>query len=140
MASGHAGMMSQICSCVVISENMVNDPFISITDRMIMVRDTLYEIVCVTARSAPIRAHLEFDDQPDHRMAYMDRLEVARISRILKFMLIKGCGIGNGIHIMRVRVSARVGTMENSSGEEACGRMGSLINSFSALANGWRML
>jgi hypothetical protein len=28
MASGHVGMMSQICSCVVISENMVNDPFI----------------------------------------------------------------------------------------------------------------
>jgi hypothetical protein len=69
IASGHVGMMSQICSCVVISEDMVNDPFISITDKMMMARDTLYEIVCVTAWSAPIRAYFEFDDQHDHRMA-----------------------------------------------------------------------
>jgi hypothetical protein len=40
---------------------------------------------------------------------------------------------------MRARVSARVGVMENSSGEEASGRIGSLINSFSGSANGWRM-
>jgi hypothetical protein len=53
--------------------------------------------------------------------------------------LIKGCGIGNGIHIMRARVSARVGAMENSSGEEVSGHIGSLMNNFSALANGWRM-
>jgi hypothetical protein len=65
IASGHVGMMSQICSYVVISENMVNDPFISITDKTMMARDTSYEIVCVTARSAPITAYLEFDDQPD---------------------------------------------------------------------------
>ena len=69
IASGHVGIISQICSCVVISEDIVNDPFISITDRTIMARDTSYEIVCATARSAPIRAYLEFDDQPDHRMA-----------------------------------------------------------------------
>jgi hypothetical protein len=69
MASGHVGMMSLMCSCVVISENMVNDPFISITDRTMMARETSYEIVCATARSGPIRAYLEFDDQSDHRMA-----------------------------------------------------------------------
>jgi hypothetical protein len=69
IASGHVGMMSQICSCVVISENIVNDPFISITDKTMMARDTSYEIVCAAAQSAPIRVHLEFDDQPDHRMA-----------------------------------------------------------------------
>jgi hypothetical protein len=51
-------------------------------------------------------------------------------------MLIKGCGIGNGIHMIRARVSARVGVMQNSSGEEASGRIGSLVNSFIALANG----
>jgi hypothetical protein len=68
IASGHVGMMSQICSCVVIGENIVNDPFISITDKTVMARDTSYEIVCATAQSAPIRAYLEFDDQPDHRM------------------------------------------------------------------------
>jgi hypothetical protein len=54
-------------------------------------------------------------------------------------MLIRGCAIGNGIHRVRARVSARVGAMENSSGEEASGCMGSLMNSFSASANGWRM-
>jgi hypothetical protein len=69
IAGGHVGMMSQICSCVVISEDIVNDPFMSITDKTMMARDTSYEIVCATARSAPIRAYLEFDDQPDHRMA-----------------------------------------------------------------------
>jgi hypothetical protein len=69
IASGHVAIRSQICSCVAISENMVSDPFISITDRMMMARETSYEIVCVTAWNAPIRAYLEFDDQPDHRMA-----------------------------------------------------------------------
>jgi hypothetical protein len=69
IAGGHVGMMSQICSCVVISEDIVNDPFMSITDKTMMARDTSYEIVCATARSALIRAYLEFDDQPDHRMA-----------------------------------------------------------------------
>jgi hypothetical protein len=53
-----------------------------------------------------------------------------------KFMLIKGCGIGNGIHMIRARVKARVGAIENSSGEEASGHIDSLMNSFSASANG----
>jgi hypothetical protein len=66
----------------------------------------------------------------------MDRLEVARINRMPKFMLIKGCGIGNGMHMIRDRVSAKVGATENSSGEEASGCTGSLMNSFSALAKG----
>jgi hypothetical protein len=66
----------------------------------------------------------------------MDRLEVARMTRTPKFMLIRGCGIGNGIHMIRASVRARVGAMENSSGEEASGRIGSLMNSFSASANG----
>jgi hypothetical protein len=34
-----------------------------------MARETSYEIVCETAQSGQIRACLEFDDQPDHRMA-----------------------------------------------------------------------
>jgi hypothetical protein len=45
-----------------------------------------------------------------------------------KFMLI--------IHIIRARVRARVRAIENSSGEEAIGHIGSLMNSFSASANG----
>lgn len=69
IASGHVGMISQMCSCVVISEDMVNDPFMSITDKTMIARDTSYEIACATARSAPIKAYLEFDDQPDHRIA-----------------------------------------------------------------------
>jgi hypothetical protein len=48
---------------------MVNDPFVSVTDRTMMAREASYEIVCMTAWSAPIRAYLEFDDQPDHRIA-----------------------------------------------------------------------
>jgi hypothetical protein len=53
-----------------------------------------------------------------------------------KFILIRGCGIGSGIHMIRASVRARVGAMENSSGEEVDGRIGSLMNSFSASANG----
>jgi hypothetical protein len=61
------------------------------------------------------------------------------MNRMPKFMLTRGCGIGSGIHMMRASVRARVGAMENSSGEEVDGRIGSLMNSFSASANGWRM-
>lgn len=55
-------------SCVerkVFSEK----PPVKITiDNKIIPRVTSYEMVCATARRAPIRAYFEFDAQPDHKM------------------------------------------------------------------------
>lgn len=39
-----------------------------ITDNRMMASVTSYEMVCATARRAPIRAYFEFEAQPDHRM------------------------------------------------------------------------
>lgn len=46
----------------------VKFPVIRIRQRRINPRVTSYEIVCATARSAPINAYFELDDHPDPRM------------------------------------------------------------------------
>lgn len=51
---------------------------------------TSYEIVCATARRAPNIEYLELDAQPDHRMEYTERLDVARINRMPRFKLTRG--------------------------------------------------
>lgn len=66
----------------------------------------------------------------------MDKLEVARINRMLKFMFIRPCGIGNGIHMVRARASAGVGAIVSKSGEEASIPMDSLMNTSSVPENG----
>lgn len=53
------------------------------------------------------------------------------------FMLIRGWGIGSGIHIVIARVRARVGAMINRVTEDVEGLRGSLMNNFMASANGW---
>ena len=42
--------------------------FFRSTDRRIIASVTSYEIVCATARRAPISAYFELEAQPDHRM------------------------------------------------------------------------
>lgn len=116
-----------------------NDPFIRRTDKRIIAIVTSYEIVCATARRAPNIEYLEFDAQPDHRMEYTERLEVARINRMPRFRLIRGCGMGRGIHRLRASDRDSVGAMINRVVEVARGRRGSLINNFIASANGWRV-
>lgn len=54
----------------------------------------------------------------------------------LKFMLINGCGIGSGIHIVRARVRARVGAMMKRVVDDVSGCIGSLVNSLTASAIG----
>lgn len=136
IAKGHVGSRSQIDCWVVIRVERVKDPFKRRTDRRIIARVTSYEIVCATARNAPIRAYLELDAHPDHRIAYTARLDVARINKIPMFMLMRGCGIGRGIHIVRARVRAKEGAIINKVIEDVKGLRGSLINSFMASANG----
>lgn len=53
----------------MIRVDSVNEPFIRRTDKRIMARVTSYEIVWATARRAPIKAYLEFDAHPDHKIA-----------------------------------------------------------------------
>ncbi|GGE93164.1 hypothetical protein GCM10008020_42670 [Massilia psychrophila] len=54
-------------------------------DNRISPRLTSYEIVCATARKAPINAYFEFDAQPDPRIEYTARLEMAIINKIPRF-------------------------------------------------------
>lgn len=82
---------------------------------------------------------MELDAQPDHKMACTARLDVARMNRTPRFMLISGSGMGIGIHIERASVRARVGARVNRSTEEVEGYRGSLMNSFRASAMGCRM-
>jgi hypothetical protein len=53
-------------------------------------------------------------------------------------MLIRGCGMGKGTHIVRARVRARIGAIMNMVMDDVSGRNGSLVNSFTASAIGWR--
>lgn len=62
---------------------------------------------------------------------------MARIKRIPMFMLIRGWGIGKGIHIVNARVSASDGAIINREIDEVRGLRGSLMNSFIASAKGW---
>lgn len=71
-------------------------------------------------------------------MEYTARLEVARMKRMPMFMLMRGYGMGIGIHIVRARVKASVGAIMNKNGDDVKGRRGSLTKSFTASANGCR--
>ena len=68
IARGHAGKISHTCSCVIISVERAKDPFISKIDSRIIASVTSYEIVCATARKAPMRAYFELEAQPDQRI------------------------------------------------------------------------
>lgn len=54
-------------------------------------------------------------------------------------MLMRGCGIGIGIHMDMARVRARDGAMVNSRIDDVEGCKGSLMNNFNASAIGCRM-
>ena len=90
IARGHAGRINHICSCVVINVERVKDPLIRSTDNRIIASVTSYEIVCATARRAPISAYFELEAQPDQRMEYTARLDMANMKRTPKFILMRG--------------------------------------------------
>lgn len=68
MAKGHDGKINQRYSWVIISVDNVNDPLIRRTESRMIARVTSYEMVCATARRAPIRAYFEFEAHPDQRI------------------------------------------------------------------------
>ena len=59
------------------------------TDSKMIASVTSYEIVCATARGAPINAYFELEAQPDQRIEYMARLDMASINRTPEFMLMR---------------------------------------------------
>ena len=90
IARGHAGKISHTCSCVIINVERVKDPCISKIDSRIIASVTSYEIVCATARKAPMRAYFELEAQPDQRIEYTAKLDIANMKRTPKFMLMRG--------------------------------------------------
>lgn len=135
-AIGQAGKMSQMLSWVVLNVWRVNPPAKIIMHNRIRPRLTSYEMVCATARKAPIRAYLELDAHPEPRIEYTARLDKARINRIPKFRSITGYGMGMGAHRVMASVRASIGVNRNNSGEDVDGRTGSLIKSFTPSAIG----
>ena len=81
--------------------------------------------------------YFELEAQPDHRMEYMARLDIASMNNTPRFMLMRGYGMGRGIHIVRARVRAKMGAMINMEVEDVAGRRDSLVNSLIASAKGW---
>lgn len=79
---------------------------------------------------------MELDAQPDHRIEYTERLDVARINSTPRFRFTREWGIGRGIHRLRASESDSVGAIINRVEEVVRGRRGSLMNSFIASANG----
>lgn len=136
MVKGQDGIISHRYSWVVMRVDRVNDPLIRRTESRMMARVISYEIVWATARRAPIKAYLELDAQPDQRIEYTARLDVARINRSPMFKLISGNGIGRGVHMVSAMDRASVGAVIYSNVEEARGRKGSLMYSFTASAKG----
>ena len=53
-------------------------------------------------------------------------------------MLMRGYGIGSGIHIVRASVRARIGAMTNMVIDDVRGRSGSFVKSLTASAIGCR--
>ena len=95
-------------------------------------------MVCATARSAPTRAYFELEAHPEPRIEYTARLDSARINKMPRLRSTTGYGKGRGAQRVRARVSASIGARRNRTGDAVEGRTGSLINSFTPSAMGWR--
>ncbi|MEE6518067.1 hypothetical protein FKM82_028745 [Ascaphus truei] len=67
-AKGQLEINSHVCSCVVLKLYRVKPPVNKIRHKRMRPNVTSYEIVWATARSAPIKAYLEFEAQPDPKI------------------------------------------------------------------------
>lgn len=94
-------------------------------DMMIRPSVTSYEMICATARMAPISGYFEFDDQPDHKIVYVNMPDMAMMKSRPRFMLVSGSGIGIGAQVVSARVSAKIGDRVNRIGDESVGFVGS---------------
>lgn len=135
-AKGQAGRISQVLSWTMLKVCSVKPPVKRIMHRRMRPMLTSYEMVWATARRAPIRAYFEFEAQPEPRIEYTAKLDMARINRIPRFRSAIGYGRGIGVQRARARVRAAIGVRRKRAGEEVDGRTGSLMNSFTPSAMG----
>lgn len=68
IASGQAGKINQIASCVVLKVWREREPLIKKVDKRMIAIVTSYEIVWATARKAPNKEYFELEAHPDHRI------------------------------------------------------------------------
>lgn len=69
-------------------------------------------------------------------MEYTARLDRARINKIPRLRSVIGRGMGIGAHRVMARVRASMGVARNKNGDDADGRMGSLMKSLTPSAIG----
>lgn len=81
---------------------------------------------------------MELEAQPDHRMEYTARLDMASRKSSPRLRSARENGRGNGVQIEMARRRAKIGVAMNRTGEDVDGRMGSLMNSLTPSARGWR--
>ena len=91
----------------MIRMERVKYPLIRRTDSRIIAKVNSYEIVCTTAHKAPVSVYFELEAQPGQSMEYTAKLDMASINRTPGFMLIRGWGMGKGIHMVRARLWRR---------------------------------
>lgn len=136
IAIGHAGIKNQVDSCAVLKLINIKLPVIKIRHRRMSPSVTSYEMVCATARRAPISAYFEFEAQPDPKIEYTAKLDRANKKRTPRFRFDNINGIGRGVQIIRARASAIVGMAINRVCDDVDGRTGSLMKSFKPSAIG----
>lgn len=85
-----------------------------------------------------MRAYFELEAQPDHKIEYTAKLDIAKRNRNPRFKSARGNGRGSGTQIVSARSRARIGVMINNSGDDVDGRIGSFVNSLIPSAIGWR--
>lgn len=93
-------------------------------------------MIWASARRASIGVYFEFESQPNHKIEYTARLDMASINSIPRFMLISGYNMGSGIHFIRANVRARIGAIINIEIDDVSRQSGSLINRLTASAMG----
>ena len=138
IARGQVGIINHKGSWVILKFWNEKFPDKRMVQRRIRAKVTSYEIVCATARRAPIRAYLEFEAQPEPRIEYTVRLESARTNITPRFISDKEMGMGIGVQIIIARDRAIIGANRNNVWDEVDGRIGSLVKSLTPSAIGWR--
>lgn len=93
-------------------------------------------MIWATARIAPMRGYFELEDQPDHRIVYVNIPDIAMMNSSPRFILVNACGIGRGAHEIRARVRAMIGDSVNRMGEDMVGFVVSLMINFRPSAMG----
>lgn len=81
---------------------------------------------------------MELEAQPDHRMEYTARLDMANRNSRPRFRSAREKGRGSGVQIEIARSRASIGVAMNRIGEDVDGRIGSLMNNFTPSARGCR--